>query len=74
MSNNSITKEEFNEWKENEITKKILFELREARSLISKGLENGNTLQGGHGTIEETAKAVGILYGIDLILELRNNI
>jgi len=71
MSENSVTKEELDEWKKNEITKKILFELRKARSIISKNLENGSTLQCVNGTIEETAKAVGILYGIDLILELK---
>ena len=33
-------------------------------------LENGGTLTGGKGTAEETAKVVGVLYGIDLFLKL----
>jgi len=66
-----MTKEEYSEWINNEITKEVFFELRTVRSELSKNLENGITLKGGMETIEETAKIVGILYGIDLILEIK---
>jgi len=33
-------------------------------------LINGGTLKNGEGTSEATAKIVGIIYGIDLILDM----
>ena len=37
---------------------------------LSLDLANGGTLKSGEGTGEATAKAVGVIYGVDLILEM----
>ena len=44
--------------------------LRDQRAAYEYGLINGATLRGDNSTAEATAKSVGILYGIDLILEM----
>lgn len=43
--------------------------MRETAERLKFELVNGGTLKEGLGTGEATAKTVGILYGIDLILE-----
>jgi hypothetical protein len=40
------------------------------RAKIAHSLTNGDTLMGNSKTVEETAKLVGVIYGIDLILKL----
>jgi hypothetical protein len=48
-----------------------MLQIREARQQYVDGLANGGTLRGGDGTAEETAKMVGVIYGIDLLLDVR---
>lgn len=57
-------------WKTDPVTQVVFQEMREIRKGLAFSLVNGATLKGGPGTAEETAKVVGILYGIDLFLEL----
>lgn len=44
--------------------------LQETHDIYLNNLANGGTLLGETRTIEETAKTVGILWGIDLILKM----
>lgn len=44
--------------------------LREVREGLAFDIINGGTLKNGKGTGEATAKIVGVIYGIDLILEM----
>jgi len=64
-----LTKEEFGEWKHQPVTEKVLKVLAGQREVFSDALLNGATLCG-HRTAEETAKAVGIIYGVDLLLQM----
>ncbi len=66
-----ITKDEHANWKAGEITKGVFKILKDMRDEFSSALTNGATLKGDSSTAEETAKYVGILYGIDLILEMK---
>jgi len=64
-----MTAEEFVAWKQDPITKKVYQLFREQRLLLANSLANGATLRGHVGTGEETAKQVGIIYGMDLFIE-----
>lgn len=66
-----ISKDEFINWKAGEVTKAVFKMLRDGRDDLSYSLINGNTLKGDSSTAEATARVVGILYGIDLILEMK---
>jgi len=67
-----ITEGEFLEWKTLPATQSMFKVLRSVRAGLVDGLCNGSTLCGDCGkTGEETAKIVGMLYGIDLFLEAR---
>jgi len=44
--------------------------LGDQRDDFSSGLINGTTLYGGQGTAEATAKVIGIIYGVDLLLDM----
>jgi hypothetical protein len=68
-SDNDISLEEFVAWKRLPITKKIYHHMSAVRGAFSESLNNGETLYGGQKTVEETARVVGILRGIDLFLE-----
>ena len=48
----------------------MLKELQAARAGLVFDLVNGGTLRNGDATGEVTAKLVGIIYGIDLVLEI----
>lgn len=65
----NISKEEFAAWKKLPVTKKIYHNIKAVRDAFSESLNNGETLRGSMGTIEETAKVVGLLRGIDLFLQ-----
>ena len=47
-------------------------ELRAAKEGLVFDLINGGTLKNGSATGEVTAKLVGIIYGIDLVLEMED--
>ena len=64
----AITKGELQEWKEHPLTQEAFKVIREQREQWSSALETGGTLNGT--TTEATAKAVGVLYGIDLLLKI----
>lgn len=65
-----LTQEEFHSWKTDPTTRKVVKIIQEQRQILADSLVNGVTLKGEAGaTTEETAKQVGILYGIDLFLE-----
>jgi len=66
-----ISKDEFVNWRAGEITKEVFKLLMDARDDLSFSLINGNTLKGDSSTAEATARVIGILYGIDLILEMK---
>ena len=63
-----MTKEEFQEWRSNKTTQKILDELREEREELINGLGRGASL--GPTTGEATAHMVGYIRGLDRIVEI----
>ena len=63
-----MTKEEFQEWKGNKTTQKILDLLSKDRESIKEDLSHGATL--GQFTGESTARLVGIVQGLDRIIEI----
>lgn len=62
--------QEYREWKEHLITQRVFKELRKERERLVFNITNGGTLKNGEGTGEATAKTVGIICGIDLILQM----
>lgn len=67
-----ITKEDFFLWKTLPITKAVLKELRETRAALKNALSSGETLTGEAGaTAEKTARMVGNIEGIEMLLELK---
>ena len=64
---------EYADWKTDPTTKGIFKTLKEAREKVKEMLARGATLMGNDGsTAEETGKAVGIIKGIDMILDLKS--
>lgn len=63
-----ITPQELEEWKRGKVTKFVLNTLKEECNELSASLARGDTLQGGAGTVEETAKTVGKLQGLGYLL------
>ncbi len=70
MMEGTITKEQFESWKEHHVTRVVFEALGVERERWSQELGSGATLKGGEGTGEATAKIVGILYGLDMILKM----
>jgi len=69
-----MTKEDFLEWKQGSFTQKIYALLQNVRDDFKDDLANGATLTGNvFGSSESTAKVVGIIYGIDQLLEMEVN-
>lgn len=68
---NTITVEEFAEWKLHPVTKKMYNIIGSFRDNLSESLINGDTLLRSQGTAEETARIVGIIYGADLFLKAK---
>ena len=66
-----MTPEDYLHWKKHPVTQEILGTLRDARETWTQSLIDGRTLKGER-TAEETGKAVGVVYGIDLMLLMRN--
>lgn len=64
-----ISAEDFAVWKRLPVTEKIYRHMSEIRDVFLESLINGKTLIGSYGSIEETAKTVGFLRGIDLFLQ-----
>jgi hypothetical protein len=52
----------------NGTTKKVIKTLLEQKEALVNSLINGVTLKGNNGTAEETAKQIGMIYGLDLFL------
>lgn len=48
----------------------MFHELQTIRAGLVFDIINGGTLKNGEGTGEATAKIVGVIYGIDLVLEM----
>ena len=67
----TVAPEDLAEWKRHPVTEVLFQHLRGIREQHSRYLENGGTLKGGSATGEETGKVVGILFGIDLTLEVK---
>lgn len=68
---NEITKEELEQWKNQRITIAVFDKLREYRNSYVSALSNGETLfYKSDKTQAETARVVGVIFGIDLILEI----
>ena len=65
-----MTKREYEEWRRDPTTQEVFKHFKEMREGLVNSLVNGNTLKEGSDTGEATAKVVGILYGIDLLLEM----
>jgi len=66
-----ITVEEFNEWKENPTTKKILNEVKELRDKLMLDLSEGRTL--GHNadlTHGLTSEMIGNIRGLNQLLNI----
>ncbi|HDZ25500.1 hypothetical protein LCGC14_0643050 [marine sediment metagenome] len=57
-------------WKQDPGTKEVFKLLREAKYKVLEILSKGGTLMGVQ-TAEQTGKAVGMIEGIDLVLELK---
>lgn len=68
-----ITKEQWGHWKHHPITRETFRQLRKLRSEIVTHIANGGTLAGDSmKTAELTARAVGKLEGIDLLLNIES--
>ncbi len=66
-----LSKETFGLWKTLPITQEIIKGLRAEKAVLIEALCSGQTLTGDAGTTaEETAKVVGMIKGIDLILNI----
>jgi hypothetical protein len=64
-----MTREEYLAWKQDPKTKKVYQILREQRQILADSVARGDTLKGHVGTGEATARQVGIIYGVDLVLD-----
>ncbi|MBW1845541.1 MAG: hypothetical protein JRI94_00045 [Deltaproteobacteria bacterium] len=66
-----LSKESFGLWKTLPITNEILKGLREEKRLLQITLSTGQSLLGDAGaTAEKTAELVGMIKGIDLVLNI----
>lgn len=66
-----LSRESFGLWKTLPITKEILKGLRENKRMLQTSLSTGQTLLGDAGaTAEKTAEIVGMIKGIDLVLNI----
>ena len=63
----NITPGEWDSWKNDPITKKVMAGLADEREMWHRDLIEGDTLKAGQ-EIAMTAKAVGVLYGLDAVL------
>ena len=61
-----ISKAEFADWKSQPVTQEVLKVVAEARQATEGHLLYGGTI--GENTAEETARAVGVLQGLDMLL------
>jgi hypothetical protein len=61
---------EFEEWKQHPITQEYLHNIQAEKDSWVRGLVNGNTLRGTSETAEATARAVGVIWGLDQLLEV----
>lgn len=68
-----MTPEDYLHWKKNSTTQEVFKYLFEERATWLQTLIDGRTLKGER-TAEETGRAVGVIYGIDLIFEMRHKI
>ncbi len=73
MSEKKISSVEYQEWMNNNITKKLYSSLKEHRTYFTEYLISGETLNQGLNSIDSTAKIVGIIKGIDLVLNIKVN-
>lgn len=64
-----MSKEEFHLWKHDPRTQEVMARLEGMKQEWVTRLVQGGTLCGNGPTQEETARAVGVIYGIDLILK-----
>ena len=66
-----LSKESFGLWKTLPITREILKGLREEKRVLQTALSTGKSLLGDAGaTTEKTAEIVGMIKGIDLVLNI----
>ena len=66
-----ISKEEFDEWKENPTTKKIFNEIKELKDYLMLELSNGSTLgQSADITHGLTSEMVGNIKGLNQLLNI----
>lgn len=71
MLDHKIPARDLNEWLEHPTTKEVFHALRMFRAENVRSLESGDTLAGDLSRmVSETARAVGTIYGIDLLLEI----
>lgn len=70
LEQNRLSAGEFATWRTSPATKKVFAILEKIRGDFVSDLVNGSTLRGGEQTIEETAKQIGIIYGLDLLLQM----
>lgn len=64
-----MTKDEFIAWRNSPATQQVRAKMKQERDEILKQLLEGSTLAGTEHTGELTAKAVGMIAGIDLFLD-----
>ena len=64
-----MTEAEYLNWRADSQTIQVRKIFKEQRQVLVDSLVNGGTLRSHAGTAEETAKLIGIIYGLDLFLE-----
>ena len=70
--NDKISKEQFEQWLNSSATLAILDIMRQYRHNYVSALSNGETVfHESDKTQAETARAIGVIYGIDLLLEIK---
>ena len=66
-----MSKADFQTWLIQPATKQVFAALRELRQEWADKLANGGTLCGNGPTEQETARAVGVIQGIDFMLQAK---
>lgn len=65
-----LTAEEFHVWKDKRTTKKVFYLLNEEKDIASVVLTGGGTLAKPDMVVQQTARMVGMIEGINKVLEM----
>ena len=67
-----MNKETFDQWLNSPLTQKVFDRLRDYRHSYAEAISSGQTLfHESDKTQAETARVIGVIYGIDLLLEIK---